>query len=748
MKVTTINPNYILLKPVKVKPSDSIRYYLKPISIEQLNKFILNPCSKDIVAVDLETRGLDPHYKHEYKDEVYDSTIMGMGFAWRTKYGYKSAYIDLTVQSDGVLKHLCERLPKLYLIAHNAMFDGTWLRYLGQRLGVKDRPNWVADTFGLFKQLAGQDFEGQGHGLKDAQVNLLGWDAKGDVELDEWLVANGYYTESGKKGERKRNAVKGEMWRVPVHILGKYCALDCISTLQLFDYVFEPVMNRFKMLWDYHEGPYIRTIQELIDQKLHGVRTNVEKLKLVEQDINSKVEAHLKEFYRIEELRPHLEEHRVEQIEKIKKPEQFKKNGEVSKNWLKYEEKIEAILNDPTYKFNTNSGTQLKDLFYNKLYSAEKKVITYNRRDIVCYDLKSPRGQILLPATDSGAQPTDKHALPWLGEAGRVLNAKNKEDTSLSTFVKPYIKFATTSSDGRMHPGWIVPQAVTGRLGGSKPNFQQITGDPRILEAIEADPGYIIVEKDWAALEDYVAANVTKCPGLLNLYGPDAKPNDGHLWLGSQLPNIGPIIIDAGYDRDNPTQEMIDHVKSVCKKERDITKAVKYSATYGIGAFKLWQDFMSNGVEISLETTAEVLRGYWDVFIGMKEHKWYLKEEWERNRGWIYNAIGRPMSVGQHHLKDLFSRSIQGGGHDLQMMFGMNVADAVKAAGMDARPFVYDLHDATYWQVKEDQLEDYLKLSDDAAEKVWEFCKQDLGWTCRLKTSAAYGRNLKELKGY
>jgi DNA polymerase I-like protein with 3'-5' exonuclease and polymerase domains len=90
-----------------------------------------------------------------------------------------------------------------------------------------------------------------------------------------------------------------------------------------------------------------------------------------------------------------------------------------------------------------------------------------------------------------------------------------------------------------MHPGWTVPQAVTGRLGGSKPNVQQITGDKRILECMIADPGYIIVEADWAALEDYVAANVTQCPGLLALYGPDAKMNDGHLWLGSQLPVIG-----------------------------------------------------------------------------------------------------------------------------------------------------------------------------------------------------------------
>jgi hypothetical protein len=80
----------------------------------------------------------------------------------------------------------------MHLIAHNAMFDGLWLRSEGLRLSVEGRPNWVADTFGLFKQMAGQDFIGQRHGLKDAQINLLGWSEKGDIEQKKWLIENGF----------------------------------------------------------------------------------------------------------------------------------------------------------------------------------------------------------------------------------------------------------------------------------------------------------------------------------------------------------------------------------------------------------------------------------------------------------------------------------------------------------------------------------------------------------------------------
>jgi DNA polymerase I-like protein with 3'-5' exonuclease and polymerase domains len=645
------------------------------------------------------------------------------------------------------------------------------------------------DTFGLFKQFASQDFIGQTHSLKDAQVNLLGWDAKGDVELDEWLIGNGFYTEYGKKGERVRKAKKGEMWRVPTKILGHYCGLDCISTLQLYDKILEPTIKRFPMYWDY-TTPFIRTIEELVDQQLDGMPTDVDGLRELQTSIEKKIEGIKGEFFGLKELRPHLEAHLEANIEGINVPDKYKKkefplsyidrlgvteqrgeeiysadgellggivNGSyknVSKHYINYKIKVAKMRQDSTFCFNPGSDKQLQWLFYERMYEATKETIVYNRRDIVCYRLKSPRltdskpTEILLPATASGQPPIDKNALPWLGAAGEVLSRLAKEETTLTTFVKPYIHFSTTSNDGRMHPGWKVPQAVTGRLGGSTPNVQQITGDKRVLACLVADPGYVIVEKDFCALEDYVAANVTNCPGLLALYGPDAKANDGHLWLGSQLPVIGNIIRSSGYDPDNPTQESIEKAKAECKTQRDIAKAVKYSATYGIGAFKLWQDFMSNGVDINLSSTAEVLRGYWDVFSGMKEYKWELKDQWERNRGWIYNAIGRPMPVGDHHLKDLFSRCVQGGGHDLNMMFGMHIADLVKESGLDAKPYIYNLHDAVYYQVKAEQLDEYLTLSDAATSMVWDYCKNNLGWTCELKTSKAFGMSLKELKGY
>jgi DNA polymerase I-like protein with 3'-5' exonuclease and polymerase domains len=790
MKISTIVPKYKIITPVKTNPGDNIQIYDRPLTISQLERYILKPVSRDIVAIDLETRGLTPFYPHVYKDMSHKPAIMGVGFGYSTKQEYKGAYINLTRQSIPTLKHLCKRLGDLHLIAHNAMFDGLGLRHLGLTLGVDVRPNWVGCTYGWFKQLASQDFIGQRHGLKDAQVNLLGWDAKGDIELDNWLIDNGYFTKSTKKGVTTLRPTKGEMWRAPIETLGHYCALDCISTLQLFDKVFEPTIKKHPMLWEYHDKPFIRSIHEIIDQQIDGTPVDLPLLKKHKSQVEENIASIKKEFFALPEVIPHLEEWRDLKISKVNVPKKLKKNPvkklkfpledvrainphesevyiddtlvgslvhyligepafhEVSKTYLNYLGKLEVMRNDPEYLFNPNSGDQLRWLFYEKLYTATKEDITFNYRDITCYRLQSPRGEILLPATDSGEAPTDKKATPWLGDAGEILGRLAKEKTLVTTFLDPYIKFATTSFDGRMHPGYKVPEAVTGRLGGSKPNMQQISGDPRLLECLPADPGRFMVEADFKALEDYVAANVTLCPGLLALYGPDATENDGHLWLGAKLPVIGEEI-RRYYDPDNPTPESIDKAKEFCKKERDISKAVKYSATYGIGVFKLWQDLMAAGIKVTLEDVSQIHRGYWEVFWGMKEHKWVLQDEWERNRGWIKNAIGRPMPVGDHHAKkDLFSRCVQGGGHDLNMMFGEAIADLVKKYNLDAKPYIFDLHDAVYYQVKEEQLEEYKAVTQEATKVVWEFCKNDLGWVCELKTSIAYGRNLKELKGY
>lgn len=740
MKVTTITPKYKLLKPVTTSPGeDNIRLYSRPLSINELEKYILKPASRDLVAIDIETRGLSPFYPHIYREETYSPCIVGIGLAYPFKGGYKAAYFDPRQQSEKTMKHFYKRLGDLYLVAHNAMFDGLWLRKTGLDLGVDVRPNWVADTFPLFKDMSGSDYKGQTHGLKDAQVGLLGWDSKGDVELDNHLIELGYYTESGKKGERVKRARKGEMWRADFDILGTYCCYDTISTLQLFDKVFEPVMKKFPMFWDYHETAVIGTIHELIDQQIRGIRIDAAGLTNEYNKMQQQVEELQIKFCNHPEIQPHLLRRQQEEISKLTVPPEFKKNGEVSKNFLKYKEKVNTLLQDPLYNFNPGSDTQLRWLFYDNLFSFEKIEIQKYYRTEVKYKLLKET-PVELPATDSGLPPIDKKALPHLGVGGEILMEIGGY-TKLMEYIHSYLE---ANINNRMHPGWKVPATITGRLAGVAPNLLQVAKDPRKLSYILPDEGYIFCSADFSSIENVILAELSRDKSLLYLYGPDAKPNCGYLFTGAHIPGLKEEICKY-YDPYNPTQESVSLAKKKAKKYRSIAKVIVLSSQYGASAPKIHETLNLQGIKISLREVEEIHASYWELYKGVEVFQNYLLDQWNRNRGYIFNGIERPVSVGDHHLKDLVNRSCQSTGSDITKLWTVQVAKLVRERKLDAHPAIFNFHDETIWNVRPDQVEDLKQVYKDACDYINNMLI-NLGWVCLLKVDPSVGNNLWEIK--
>jgi len=750
IQVSTVEPKFKILQPVSTQPGNKINIYKRRLSVEQLEKYILTPASRSkLVALDLETQGISPFYPHVYQKEESPSRIVGVGLAWGSSTSPRSAYIDWTRQDDSLKIYFLKRIADFPLCVFNLMFESLWMTHEAKELGQSIDYNFVHDGYIHYKLLGSDGWFGQQWGLKSAQVNLLGWDEKGDVALDNWLIENGYYTESGKKGERKRSAVKGEMWRVPVDILGHYCALDCISTLQLIEDVLLPAAHNAGTHNTVAEE-FVQLTKNLTKQQIDGMPVSVQLLDNIKHQFTQDLEKVDQSIYSLPEVTELLRERKVIDMTKDSKYWNRKwkddetvwtKSGNMSKNYINWVKKVSDMWRAPT-KLNFNSPQQMQWLVYEKLYNAKKKIEVIGKREVICYEVDSPRGKVLLPATDSGGKPINKQSFGWLGEIGQGLKKRSKIQKMLE-YTESYLNLQV---NGKLHPGWRVPRAVTGRLGGSSPNVQQLSKDPNVLRAFTADTDYVIVESDWSSLEDYVAANVTNCPGLLSLYGPDAKLNDGHLWLLSQLPGIQNSLEGTGYDRNNPTPESIKKAKEQCEKERSIAKKVKYSATYGIGAFKLWQDLMLDGIQMEREAVKELLEGYWDAFHGMKSYKKGLYYKWRKNRGWIYNAIGRKIPIADDKTKDLFSRAVQSGGHDINVIWSNTVEQAAELEGLRFKTYIADLHDARYDMVHKDDLERMTQIYHESAEKIWEWLQQEFGWTCRLKVDVGYGKTLADLK--
>jgi len=105
------------------------------------------------------------------------------------------------------------------------------------------------------------------------------------------------------------------------------------------------------------------------------VIVDTDRLVELQTEVESITEELAEEFFRVKEIRPYLEEWRQMQIDKVKVPKQFKKNGDVSKNYINYKNKIEKMRQDSQYLFNPGSDTQVRWLFYERMYENTKEII-------------------------------------------------------------------------------------------------------------------------------------------------------------------------------------------------------------------------------------------------------------------------------------------------------------------------------------------------------------------------------------
>lgn len=131
-------------------------------------------------AIDLETKGVDA------ADPACE--IVGIGLA-NEKHCF---YVD---GSHGWPAGIKDFLNASTFTAFNALFDGTFLQQ--QFLGKW--PSFVGCSYGLFKQMSGEGFNGQSWGLKVAQTEILGWPERNDKELRKWLVENGHVKRAIRK---------------------------------------------------------------------------------------------------------------------------------------------------------------------------------------------------------------------------------------------------------------------------------------------------------------------------------------------------------------------------------------------------------------------------------------------------------------------------------------------------------------------------------------------------------------------
>lgn len=633
---------YILLQSKHISIDDS-KFELVTVTTPKQVRDAVSQMQSGVVALDFETRGTKPWLPNNYPVcvSLYD--------------GHKAiclAYSDPHNEEEckEITNCLGEALlgrPDIKLIAHNVAFDALWFN---QWL-----PNWYRCTYTMFKFLASEGWIGQSHSLKTAQVDLLEWDEKGDVEVEEWLVRAGHVTGSKAKKDtveklldkwanKKVSPNKGEMWRVPMDILGYYNCTDVYSTWHLYTDIFMPVaslpiMENLHIILD----SFILLNKAVAEAAHTGIKIDTPQLIAYRDYLKGKVESSYDAFLSYPDVREYADDLKTEALAELgkKEPPQRTKRDTLNKRWTQWTEKYHKL--EDSEVFNPNSSAQLCTLFYERMQFPVEIVTKTNNPSV------------------------GKAALPLLGPAGVLLKDYKKLHKELEFVDKAVLR---SEADGRIHPELRVPGTQTLRLSGSGGfSIHQMPKSAGFLRCWIPDDGTSWLSQDVDALEQVVLAELSGDEALLNLYGPDAKkPNDVYLYNGSALPKIGDTIRAAGYDTERPTKEMIDYVKKKCKAERSIAKLVSLAAAYGVGVKKLITILKVNGIELSYNEVKKILSAYWSLYGGVADYYDELKEEWRSNDGWILDALGIPMALDKRKLHDIGNSIIQRSGHLLLVL--------------------------------------------------------------------------------
>ena len=787
---------FVLLQP-KFTPIRRIEevMYNDGISRLQIQQLIARLKKSKTVALDYETKGVNI-----FSD---DFEAVGIGLAGDDIRVYIA---NVNRQEWNFLHNHLANLDNM--IAHNIMFDGAvFLRE------AKRHANWKGCTLALYKQLANEGFENQRWGLKSAQVDLMEWETTNEVDLDAWLIEHQYIKNGPKQKknesdedwnerykmwvqttDQKISVNKGEMWRAPAEILGKYCILDCEATYLLYEKHFQPVMNHFPEVQNYHQGIFLHLVYILIEQYMRGIQVDTDQLDKQQKHLEDHITRMRKLIREQEQMAPYISKYEEDKLQihldkeptkhkkkpKLpKEPSKFKKNGEISKSWVNWLQRTKDINEmEPEvskvwqnwnaklhrirggevkeFKFNIDSKVQLRTMLYGK-EDIQGLVAWRHVRDHIAFD-KFGGGQIGLievkkPNTDkwmelemtkSGASPIDNMALKQMGDMGLLLSEYNSYTKELS-YIKAYREMLNWNREGyyTIHPNFMAPGTLTGRLSSRNPNVQQMPKSEGTLSCFVSREGNVIVQHDHSALEQVVLAELSQDKSLLTLYGADAKANDVYLFTGSQTPVIGPMITKTGYDPFNPTPESIANAKKEAKKARSISKVLVLSSGYGAGANKIHKTLNLSGIEIAKEQVKQIHAKYWEIYSGVKKYASELTEIWRHNGGFLINDFGQPIAVDDMKKKDILNRMCQKTGHDIHMLWVQIFTTMLNDEGIWWKPFIIDWHDESMVECREEDKERVMEIMHVDSYKV---LNDILGWGVKFRGDGILATNLAQAK--
>lgn len=642
--------------------------------------------SKRHVA-DVETQGTDPR----------DGKLLGVAlaplsgtFADGSEAAYvvvqeyiysRSEWVASSVEHRDLHNHtlydsVAHFLSSTELVGHNYCGDRAWLDSF-----FKVETVWHADTR-LTWHMSSAPAKADGYGLKDAQVRVLGWAARGDEELAEQVRARG------------GSLSNGDHYLADTEVLGYYSGLDVVSTAQLYAAT-KPHFDQHAQ-WELLSD--MMRFSALLDLNTRlGVRVDVPKLEKVTADLKEGLEKSR------EELRSLLSKYvsRLEEEWREDKAAGFSDTpaGRAARDRF-------LASPDRWTRFNPGSDKQKRELFYGVMGLPIVKLVKPRK------DKKTgKRKYSKTPATTQDAvalsivQSGRKDLLPVLEAYDRAERLETLHNNFASKWLKA-VKFS------RIHPPFNPCGTVSYRISGYAPYFLNLPFKEReLMECFSCDEGFGGVHADFVSVEPTITAHYSQDPGLLKVF----RDGLGDVYLDLAL-SIFPdeAALHAEYD---PNVPLDPKVKKKFSALRDVAKVVQLAIPYTGTEYTI-----SMNLRCTLERGAEILERYWQHFSAVARMNERIVRLHDK-QGFIRNAIGRVIRMPWTEHKDTPNRMIQSSGHDLLTMWVLSIHRECQARKIDAVPILVDSHDATSWAAPKHQVPALRQVFEDTLREVNERVK-------------------------
>jgi DNA polymerase I-like protein with 3'-5' exonuclease and polymerase domains len=634
-------------------------------TVEEWNEAIKDYKEGTPVACDVET----------YKQDPKEGKLLGVSVSFRIHSSAQRAlYVPfmgydtvLASWSNGSNRHLQECVLSWVrgqsLVGHNFTYDKKWL----------PQTTWIADTR-IMWHMASAPAGPRPYSLKDLQVELLGWDTKGDKELKEQVESRG-----GKLSN-------GDHYLADVEVLAKYACLDTYSTLLGYE--------KLSLFFDHYDyWPLLHSMMaynELLELNTTlGIRCDEEGLqKANKRLLGAKEAAHKRLNKQLAGVVDSLEQDWLDRkLAAYKRDYNRKRLLEHPEDWR---------------RFNWNSDKDKRELFYDKLQNP------------VIYTTESG-----LPSVNADSVRQMKGV--WVESYLKY----EKSNTLTSSFTKPWLGCLKS---GRIHPGFNICGTVSYRLSGFKPYFLNPPFDEKyIMKHFKCDEGMIGVHADLAAIEPTITAHYSEDPALIKVFGKGL--GDIYLDLAKELLPRDKEL-QEGY---NPQAPITAEIKERFARQRKIAKVIQLAVQYTGTGKTVAKNLTKNGIPTTVEEADGYVRAYWKKFRKVSEFNYQLRELY-RKQGYLRNVIGRIIRVPDPDYKDLSNRVIQSSAHDVLVLWVLEIYRLHAERGLVIKPVILDCHDSTSCQVPKGQERITKRIFQEALDNINKQLDLTVWAKCEIKT--------------